>query len=236
MRCYKRARKGKPRLTTLPAYGSPDGFGTYGVLEVDDETVLCHECGARPRGLGGHLRVHEMTADEYREAHGLPRTLPLVCREYSAALSESATRRLGSPGWRRLEAARDPQRAADARDTSAMAPAVEATRTARNLPAREPERKTCPWCGTGYTGRGTTCGATACVRAGKVAGAMTGQRLRGRALTADEAAALRCSGGAQLAGLVRRLQGDGVSSVEIGGALGHGAPWMSKYFPRPTVD
>lgn len=48
-------------------------------LDDDGETVRCAECDRRFRALVTHLaRTHGMSADEYREAHGLARTVPLV--------------------------------------------------------------------------------------------------------------------------------------------------------------
>ena len=47
--------------------------GRYGILDLDETGVLCHECGRRLRGLGTHLlKAHDMTAADYRDAHGLP--------------------------------------------------------------------------------------------------------------------------------------------------------------------
>lgn len=41
------------------------------------DTITCLECGRTLRSLGGHLRVHGLTAAEYRERHQLPRTAAL---------------------------------------------------------------------------------------------------------------------------------------------------------------
>ncbi|WP_075817066.1 MucR family transcriptional regulator [Serinicoccus sp. CNJ-927] len=54
--------------------GDPDGFGHFGIVDSDPEGVLCHECGRRFAHLGLHAwRGHGITADQYREQHGLPR-------------------------------------------------------------------------------------------------------------------------------------------------------------------
>lgn len=98
--------------------GEPDGAGQWGILDEDSEGVLCHECGRRLQALGYHLRVvHEMSPDEYRDAHGLARGLPLTTRAVSAARSAQALDRIGTPEWRRLEAARDPRAAARSRES-----------------------------------------------------------------------------------------------------------------------
>ena len=95
MRCYKRHRRGQPRLATLRRVGDQDGFGIYGVLDVDEDGVLCHECGLRFRSVGQHVYMaHEMTAAEYREAHGLPRMQALIAPGLSARLSSARATRL----------------------------------------------------------------------------------------------------------------------------------------------
>ena len=102
MRCYKRHRRGQPRLATLRRVGDQDGFGIYGVLDVDEDGVLCHECGLRFRSVGQHVYMaHEMTAAEYREAHGLPRMQALISPEVAARLSEIATERIDTPATTR---------------------------------------------------------------------------------------------------------------------------------------
>lgn len=89
-------------------YGDPDGHGTYGQLtEGASGGLVCHECGAERQFLGRHAREHNMTADQYRERHGLGRATSLISDELRATLSEKATERVGSPAWLRFEAARD---------------------------------------------------------------------------------------------------------------------------------
>jgi len=52
--------------------GDPDGFGVFGVVDVDGDGVLCHECGRRFTHLGLHAwRGHGITSAQYRERHGL---------------------------------------------------------------------------------------------------------------------------------------------------------------------
>lgn len=71
-------------------YGQPDGYGRYGILEQDDDgRLLCHECGQWWQHLATHARLaHDITAAEYRHAHGLGTTTRLVglqARERMAA-------------------------------------------------------------------------------------------------------------------------------------------------------
>lgn len=90
-------------------YGAPDGHGVYGQLTIgDDGGLVCHECGEERAFLGRHVRVHGLTADTYREAHGLGRSTSLAADSLRATWSEKATERDGSPEWERFEAARDP--------------------------------------------------------------------------------------------------------------------------------
>ena len=57
------------------------------------DTISCLECGRRLRTLAGHLRVHGMTAAEYRRAHGLGRRHPLASVETRAQMAEAWQRR-----------------------------------------------------------------------------------------------------------------------------------------------
>ncbi|MCX2966196.1 MucR family transcriptional regulator [Gordonia aquimaris] len=55
------------------------GFGIYGRLDDDGHTVLCHECGRRLRHINArHLAGHDMTAAEYRVAHGISPRVGLI--------------------------------------------------------------------------------------------------------------------------------------------------------------
>lgn len=45
---------------------------------IAGDTITCLECGRAFRALGGHLRVHNLTASEYRARHKLPRTAALA--------------------------------------------------------------------------------------------------------------------------------------------------------------
>ncbi|NNG36958.1 MucR family transcriptional regulator [Nakamurella aerolata] len=113
---YKRAARGQPLTDTTPVAGSPSGHGLYGVLDDDGQTVLCHECGQRRRILGSHLGAdHGMTAAEYKRKHGLPRGRGLLSRDAAEERSALSRALVGSVGWARLEARRDPTAASRAK-------------------------------------------------------------------------------------------------------------------------
>lgn len=93
-------------------YGDPDGHGVHGQLTTGaDGGLICHECGQERQFLGRHVREHGMSADQYRERHGLGRATRLVSARLHATLSTKGLERVGSPAWARFEAARDPDAA-----------------------------------------------------------------------------------------------------------------------------
>ncbi|MFJ9536912.1 MucR family transcriptional regulator [Streptomyces sp. NPDC101225] len=67
----------------------PD-FGRL-IRDENADTVLCHVCGRGFRSLGAHVRVHDMTAAEYREEFGLLRSWPLSA--HSLGQEQSHARR-----------------------------------------------------------------------------------------------------------------------------------------------
>lgn len=136
------------------AVGDPDGFGQFGVLEEDDEGLQCHECGRRFTHLGLHaFKAHGMSADEYRQAHGLRRR-GLVAAATRAVIVENARRAL--PGRAAFIAARDPKTASAAqqRGTDAISPAGLAAIRAYARSRRGTQRFgtviTCEWCGVEF--------------------------------------------------------------------------------------
>ncbi|MFS0140308.1 MucR family transcriptional regulator [Corynebacterium striatum] len=101
--------------------GDPDGYGRYGYLDGDDERIICHECGRAYKSLAAHAQMaHQMTAEDYRDAHGIPKRIPLISSEVSAAKSEKSKAQVGSEAWMRFEAKRDPTAASHARDKTAF--------------------------------------------------------------------------------------------------------------------
>ncbi len=237
MSCYKRARRGTLPDPGAPKVGDRDGYGRYGVLDRDDATVLCHECGRRLMSLGYHLRAtHGMTAAEYRVAHGLPRTLGLQSLGLLELRSRQGQELVGGPGWGRLEAARDPLAASAARVPESMRVApgsmVAKAETSRaNVPRRERRWRTCPVCGTQHQRRKDSCGAPACVSKLRAEAAARAHRQAHRPLTESEHAVLLAATESTLPAVVRSLQDGGVRSAEIGDVLGRSVSWMSKHYP-----
>ncbi|PXY05045.1 MucR family transcriptional regulator, partial [Corynebacterium striatum] len=101
--------------------GDKDGHGRYGYLDGDDARIICHECGRAYKSLAAHAQMaHQMTAEDYRAAHGIPKRIPLISSEVSAAKSEKSKAQVGSEAWMRFEAKRDPTAASHARDKTAF--------------------------------------------------------------------------------------------------------------------
>lgn len=115
---YKRHRAGHD--LTEPRVGSPSGHGRYGILDTDGGRVLCHECGGWYRSVGSHVaRTHDMTAREYKIRHGLPLRSQLMAPDIVDGHRKRGAERVGGEAWKRLEAKRDPTKAARARDDEA---------------------------------------------------------------------------------------------------------------------
>lgn len=114
--------------------GDPDGHGRYGVLDEDEEGLLCHECGWRGAHLGLHVyKAHGVTARAYRLEHGLRRSKGLV----AAPVRENLLERSAGGAWMadraRFLANRDPAKATAARLASgqpALSPAGAAASAA----------------------------------------------------------------------------------------------------------
>lgn len=156
---YKRDRRGAPLAT--PEVGTPSGHGRYGVLDGDDERIMCHECGQYYRSLGAHVsRAHDMTAAEYKDDHGLPRGTPLVAPALSREQSENARARVGTEVWERMVARRDPAAASRARtpeDLRSRGPvarqrAAKAVENLAGIQARPKQPQYCSVCGGLVTG------------------------------------------------------------------------------------
>lgn len=261
LRCYKRARAGRPiDDTELERYGQPDGHGHYGILDDDGTSVLCHECGHRYRSLGAHVsRAHGMSAAEYKKAHGLSRSRSLATTALRETFSQHASARVGTAGWQRFETARDPQAAAHAR-TFPPAPAQtrrsQATQSVTNGKAsRKIVVRTCPSCGAqwcplpgGYARK--TCRAPECIRA--LASRATRDQARRHAvtirpLTDHERHQLRTLTGSELKHLVISLKNDdGFMQRTLAAAVGISGAGLSRFLsghrvpstdrPRPTAS
>ena len=133
--------------------GDKDGHGRYGYLDGDDERIICHECGKSYKSLAAHIQLaHEMRADDYREAHGLPRGTALVSPAVSRKMSAHSTARLGSEDWKRFEAKRDPVKASHSRsEESFQRRGVDAeeqkTRARKNIKGARKKIRPCVVCG-----------------------------------------------------------------------------------------
>ena len=103
-----------PGATPPSHVGDPDGHGRYGVLDEDEDGLLCAQCGWRGPHLGLHAhRAHGMTATQYRLEHGLRRSKGLV----AAAVREKLVERSAGQLARRSQflANRDTRKATAAR-------------------------------------------------------------------------------------------------------------------------
>src|SRR5574342_490768 len=67
-----------------------------GVQPERDGMLQCLECGRWYRGLGSHIAKHSMTAEQYRQAHGLPMSRALIPRDLSEIHSARAKRTLAA--------------------------------------------------------------------------------------------------------------------------------------------
>lgn len=131
--------------------GDPDGDGLYGVLDEDADGLLCHECGKRFAHLGLHaFRGHELTAAQYRQAHGLARSRGLVASGTREAITANARR--GFAAKTKFIEVRDPAAATEARlsNGAGMSPAGLAASRTRRGQRRLGTVVTCAWCGSRF--------------------------------------------------------------------------------------
>ncbi|MFD3377353.1 MULTISPECIES: MucR family transcriptional regulator [unclassified Streptomyces] len=84
-----------PHIPRIPESDRAVRHPDFGRLIRDEatDTVICHVCGRAFRSLGAHVRVHGMTAAEYRREFGLLRARALSARSFSQ--KQSDTRRAG---------------------------------------------------------------------------------------------------------------------------------------------
>lgn len=227
---YSRWRRGVP--VDQPRVGDPSGYGQWGVMDRGEHDVLCHECGQRYASVGSHAyAAHGITAREYRLRYGIPSTTPLVSLAVSRAHSRRATAQVGTPAWGRLEAARDPQAASDARDHTAFR-RIGLEDVARDNGSATTSRRRCAWCGQGYRGRRRTC-SSECLHEIR-SWAATQQAIRRRESSpAISPTDINLLGSDRQAETVRRLQSAGISSRDIGIAIGRSPSWMAAHYPRP---
>lgn len=61
---------------------------------LSGDRVICLLCGKTYKDVGKHLRVHDISPDQYREMYNIPWTYPLCCHETSEAFSEAVRKRI----------------------------------------------------------------------------------------------------------------------------------------------
>ena len=85
---------GKKKADSSPLPGFPLEKPLQTMAEVDayfsGNAIQCRECGRWFRGLARHLMEHGMTADQYKEKHGIPWGRGLLCGQLHKALSDAA--------------------------------------------------------------------------------------------------------------------------------------------------
>lgn len=108
--CRRHYRRAAKRMPLDPDDGrqvgvTASGYGTWGTVTVEDERLLCHECGGWYRSLAVHIGMVHEGVRAYRLAHGLLMSTPLVAPDISETTRARARdRRIVS----RLEDARSP--------------------------------------------------------------------------------------------------------------------------------
>ena len=63
---------------------------------LSGDSVVCLICGKPCKSLGLHLRVHDITPDEYREMYRIPWTYGLVCSDTKVRYGEQTKRRIAN--------------------------------------------------------------------------------------------------------------------------------------------
>lgn len=87
------ARKRSDGIVHERFVGEPYRGGYWGVVDETEEGILCYECGKRFRHLGTHLPgAHGMSAAEYKDLYGIPRTQSLASTHLQEANRERALR------------------------------------------------------------------------------------------------------------------------------------------------
>lgn len=73
--------------------GEPVRGGYWGVVDENESGVLCYECGRRFQNLGVHVsQAHDMSAREYKDRYGIPRSRSLASRRLREANRDRALR------------------------------------------------------------------------------------------------------------------------------------------------
>lgn len=79
----------------LKALTKTKGYGYYGTIAQtsDKKFIQCHICGNLFANLGGHLRVHKISGERYKEIHELGMGTALVSDERRVQMQERAVRK-----------------------------------------------------------------------------------------------------------------------------------------------
>lgn len=80
------------------------GYGYYGTVAIteDGEYIQCHICSNLYQSLGGHLRLHKITAEKYKETYGLAATASLLSEPARIRHQEQVVSKIsggGLPAW-----------------------------------------------------------------------------------------------------------------------------------------
>lgn len=234
-RCYSyTARHTHPPDLASTRVGDPAGHGEYGRMTRQQDSALCHECGGWYASVATHARAaHGLSADEYRRQFGLARRQPLVSLGMSAAASAHSRTQIGSVGWQRLEARRDPVAASRTRGPELRQPrppvAEKWAAQAAVRAAGQAQEHLCIVCSQpipqwrGAADNRRLCGRPDCRdeanrRSSQASGAT--RAARGRPLTDDDRDRLRSLAGVELATAIRVLNASGVRLHVIAAALG----------------
>lgn len=144
-----RQRQGRPLETGISEVGArSSGHGLFGVVERDEDAIMCHECGRWMRMLTkGHLARHGLTHETYKQRHGLAREEPLACESYRQAHREKLLARpdIIAAGTAAIAGRAGTEAAAAAARGRPVAPAAAAARTASLPRGRAP--RACAVCG-----------------------------------------------------------------------------------------
>lgn len=83
-------RAAKPGFPVIEKFMSIDDAREY----LSGDRVICLLCGKTYKDVGKHLRVHDISPDQYREMYNIPWTYPLCCHETSEAFREAVQKRI----------------------------------------------------------------------------------------------------------------------------------------------
>ena len=190
-------------------------FAPSGVLLVDGDHVCCHLCGEWFLSVGGHLRSHGWTKDEYLSAFGLERGNPLCGPATSARRSAALHRRAQTE-----TAIREAQVRARERARSGALTAKAAIAAAGRPHSAERRAKT----------------LAALARVDRRANAEATRRRSRATLTARAFDVAKARGFDDPSDLVRARLAEGDSLASISRSLGFHKDWLSRHLEVIDAD